>query len=138
MKQHVIIEDRNATVYRIPGWKQPCFSFLLNRKVKKLVQRNLQSLGNLVDHAGSYVVFTPFNSPDLLTGISNKKTKVFLGHIFSQSQLSHPVSKGIQKIFVYYILHIQEWRFIKNQKSPYMGYFMFLTIFGSGRATFKT
>lgn len=101
----------------------PCHSFLFDRKMKEFVQRNFQSLGNLVDHAGGNIVFPSFNTPDLFAGISNKKSQVFLGHVPGQSQLPHPVSKGIQEIFVYHILHIQEWRFHKNHKSPYMGYF---------------
>ncbi|MNY32012.1 hypothetical protein D3C86_1662010 [compost metagenome] len=100
-----------------------CHSYLFDRKLKKLIHWNLQSLGNLIDHAGSHIIFAPFNSPDLFTGIPHEESKVLLCHIPGQSQLPHPVSQGIQKIFVYHILHIQEWRFIKNHKSPYMGYF---------------
>lgn len=91
--------------------------------MKEFVQRNLQRLGNLIDHTGRNIVFTSFNTPDLFAGIPNKKSQVFLGHIPGQSQFAHPVSKGIQEIFVYHILHIQEWRFHKNRKSPCMGYF---------------
>lgn len=98
-------------------------SFLFNRKMKKFAHWNLQSLGNLIDHAGGNIVFAPFNTPDLFAGISDEKSQVFLGHISGQSQFAYPVSKGIQEIFVYHILHIQEWRFHKNHKSPCMGYF---------------
>lgn len=112
----------------------PCHSFLLDRKVKKFIQWNLQSLGNLIDHAGGNIVFSPFNAPNLFTGISNTKSQFFLGHISGQSQLAHPVSKGIQEIFVYHILHIQEWRFKENHKSPYMGYFCVFDYFWSKKA----
>lgn len=105
------------------GSRFPCHSFLFDRKMKKFIQRNLQSLGNLIDHAGRDIVFSPFNTSDLFAGVSNKKSQVLLGHIPGQSQLAHPVSKGIQEIFVNHILHIQEWRFHKNHKSPCMGYF---------------
>ena len=105
------------------GSRFPCRSFLFDRKMKKFMQRNFQSLGNLIDHAGRNIVLSSFNAPDLFAGVSNKKSQVFLGHVSGQSQLSYPVSKGIQEIFVYHILHIQEWRFRKNHKSPYMGYF---------------
>ena len=101
------------------GW----YSFVSDRKVKKFIQRNLQSLGNLIDHASGHIIFPSLNSPNLFTGISNKKSQVLLGHFSCQSQFPHPVSKGIQKIFVYHILHIQEWKFKKDHKSPYMGYF---------------
>lgn len=105
------------------GPASPCHFLLFDRKVKKFIQRNFQSLGNLVDHAGGHIVFSPLNPPDLFTGIPNKKSQVFLGHFSCQSQFAHPVSKGIQEIFVYHILHIQEWKFKNNHKSPCMGYF---------------
>jgi len=100
-----------------------CHSFLFDRKVEKFIQRNFQSLGNLVDHASGHIVFSPFNPPDLFAGISNEKSQILLRHFSCQSQFAHPVSKGIQEIFVYHILHIQEWKFKNNLKSPYMGYF---------------
>jgi hypothetical protein len=105
------------------GSRFPCHAFLFDRKMKKFVQRNVQSLGNLIDHAGRNIVFSSFDTSDLFAGVSNKKSQIFLGHIFGQSQLADPVSKGIQEIFVNHILHIQEWRFHKNHKSPCMGYF---------------
>lgn len=108
-----------------------CYFYLLDRKVKEFMQRNLQSLGNLVDHAGGDVVFSPFNPPDLFAGISNGESKLFLGHILCQSKLAHPVSKGFQKIFVYHILHIQVWKFKKRLESPCMGYFWVFDYFCS-------
>jgi hypothetical protein len=113
------------------GLRFPCHSFLFDRKMKEFADRNLQSLGNLIDHAGGDIVFSPFYTPDLFAGISNKKSQVLLGHIPGQSQFAHPVSKGIQEIFVYHILHIQEWRFNKNRKSPCMGYFYVFDYFWS-------
>lgn len=125
------VKLRKTYDYFQPGRSNPMASrsvflrhcFLLDRKVKKLIQRNLQSFGNLIDHASSHIVFPAFNPSDLLTGISNNKSKVLLGHISCQSEFAHPVSKGFQKIFVYHILHIQEWKFQKDHKSPCMGYF---------------
>lgn len=105
------------------GVKSLCHSLLVDGELKKFTQRNLQGFGNLVNHGSSDVIFSPFNASDLLTGISNAKTQFLLRHFSSQSQLSHPVSQGIQKIFVYHILHIQVWRFKKQCKSPCMGYF---------------
>lgn len=100
-----------------------CHSFLVDRKIVQFTHGNIQSLGNLIDHAAGDIVFSPFNPPDLFAGIPNTKSQFFLGHFLGQSQLTHPVSKGIQEIFVYHILHIQEWWFMKDRKSPYMGYF---------------
>lgn len=110
-----------------------CHSFLVDWKLKQFMKRNFQSLGNLIDHAGGDIVFSPLNPPDLFAGISNTKAQIFLGHFFGQSQLADPVSKGIQKIFVYHILHIQEWQFKKNHKSPYMGYFDVFDYFWSDK-----
>ena len=111
----------------------PRHSFLFHRKLEKFAQRNFKGLGNLIDHARAHIVFPAFNSPDLLPGIAHEKPQVFLGHVPGQSQLSHPVSQGIQKIFVYHILHIQVWKFKKRLESPYMGYFMVFIIFGKKR-----
>lgn len=114
-----------------------CHFVLFDWKMKKFTHGNLQSLGNLVDHAGAYVVFTPFNPPNLFAGISNKKSQILLRHFSRQSQFAHPVSKGIQEIFVYHILHIQEWKFKNNHKSPCMGYFCVFDYFCSKKEGLK-
>ena len=114
-----------------------CHSYLFDRKLKKLIHWNLQSLGNLIDHTGSHIIFSSLNPPDLFPGVSHDVPQVLLSHIPGQSQLPHPVSQVIQKIFVYHILHIQEWRFIKNHKSPYMGYFSVFDYFWSDKKELK-
>ena len=105
-----------------------CHCYLLYLKIKEFVQRNLQSFGNLIDHAGGHIMFSTFDTTDLFTGISHKESQIFLRHISGQSQFAHAPPQSNQKIFVYHILHIQEWWFIKNSKSPYMGYFLLFLI----------
>lgn len=121
------------------GWRQKplCHYYLLYRKIKEFIQRNLQSFGDLIDHASGHIMFSTFDTTDLFTGISHNESQIFLRHIPGQSQFAHAPPQSNQKIFVYHILHIQEWWFIKNTKSPFMGYFMFFVIFEQRRNVSK-
>lgn len=100
-----------------------CHSLLRDRELEKFAHRNVQFDGNFVDHRGGDIVFSAFNPPDLLPGISHLMPQFLLGHLSGQSQLAHPDSQGVQKILVYHFLHIQVWQFKNTLKSPCMGYF---------------
>lgn len=73
----------------VRGRLSPCHFSLFDRKIKKFMHRNAQSFGNLIDHAGGYIVFSPFDPPDLFAGIPHNKAQVFLSQIFGQSQLTY-------------------------------------------------